>query len=419
MTAGLRPVAQLCDRYEISGRRPSASDSICSITEWMRQTQMMRGFVSDQDLRELSASSIEVPYHVEIAPLSITKCLGLPCVLSNDIEGSAHDPIAARSKLAQRFETCLGRCWQAPVSVIGDEVFSGSKKLPPSAELAAYLESGGYGVYKNCLSKRRSADSVCDALASPAFKQGAATSFNLGQSIRQLRATSAPVVYVVAFDQLVPADIETTFNVEERPHAFLEGLLILSVLTNTSEIIIHYSGIHQPTAGRLRRALNQLKVSKYNPPIPVRFCGPRPLTASDVLSETKQAAVLLLEPGVVARIAPALALGYDPRQFGGARSYAVMGCVTAPGVFQAGDVSVRDLLSLARGMKEGHTFECFVAGAWNRPALGAAFLDFKVDQEEIRSCGRSAYPICFLSKEAAVARQRAFEASKYRQMPKP
>lgn len=370
------------------------------ISTWARQSQRKQGFVRPSDIEELRSSNHVAREQLDV-PKCDMRCLGLPCVLA----GAEHVHV---EKTLVRSAICLGRCWQAPVSIPGDDIVSLSPK-GVSNGLEKYLKCGGYNVYRNCLSRRRSIESVLDALSGASFtpKDGC---WPLGKSLRGLRAEGTPASFLICLDHVFPGDMSQAFHIEHYTHEMIEGLLIAASAVSPKEVIIHFSLAHRHSAVRIDGELNNLSNLNFTFPFSIRFEGPQPLSPTD-LGET---AVLIVEPEILCRVPLALSLGRDPLNGmpGDTKTqtlFAVTGCVTAPSVFLApSNASIKELLDLASGMREGNSFDGFIAGAWHRPALGEEHLNLTIDEAEICNNPCTAYPICFLSKEAPIRRQHGF-----------
>lgn len=375
-----------------------------SFSSWMRLIQSKYGLIRPGDIEELFSFPTNVSAEPQVEPDCITQCVGLPCLLAGaqDARFSSHHG----STQVVRTAFCVGRCWQAPVSVARGVIVSASTG-EAQGDLTQYLRSGGYGVYRNCLSRRRSVESVIDTLSRPSFALPN-TRWTLGKSLRAINAETTGAALIISLDRVSPGDMSSAFHVEHHCHELIEGLLIVASVIATSEIIVYCSAIQRPAAARIEGELRQLSDLKFAFPAPIRFT--RELHPSDF----GVTAMLLVEPEILCRVPMALAVGCGPLRgaSGGSGSlalFAITGRVAAPSVVLAPlNVTFRRLLAMAEGMAEGHSFDGFIAGAWYRPALGEEHLDLTIDEPEISGGSWTAYPICFLSKEAPILRQHAF-----------
>ena len=123
---------------------PSASQrlnfrSCHNLPEWLRSIQSWRGYIPGYEISALIDADDEEPCAAvksgsmddrdNVAdkrnPAPIRVCVGLPCALAG-AEAFCDEITSARSGHRVIRETCMARCWMAPVAAIGDDVISGA-----------------------------------------------------------------------------------------------------------------------------------------------------------------------------------------------------------------------------------------------------------------------------------------------------
>jgi hypothetical protein len=131
----------------------------------------------------------------------IRVCFGLPCALAG-AEPFCDAITSTGSGLRIIHETCMARCWMAPVATVGDDVISAtdhgatvkvSSGVQPTLSnetLSAYTNAVGYGVLKSCLAKRRSVESIVSALSAFPLAPFEGEKFSLGIRMRERSSTT-------------------------------------------------------------------------------------------------------------------------------------------------------------------------------------------------------------------------------------
>src|SRR5262249_989761 len=146
------------------------------------------------------------------------------------------------------FETCAGRCWRAPVVIRDGDVRSGAGETADfgeAEEFELYCGSGGYGVLRSCLAKRRNVEGVISDLSSSAVGRFEKADASLGSRIKDLRTRDASVRLLMLIDEDRPGEMAQSFFLSQFPHRVLEGLLIVAYAAGSSEIVLYYKRRHE------------------------------------------------------------------------------------------------------------------------------------------------------------------------------
>lgn len=399
------------------------------LSSWLRAVQKCRGYISDADfasvLRDESEDCSSDNDICESDEDHARVCVGLTCALSG-AEAFCQSLVKAgfiRDDAITR-ETCLAQCWRAPAIVQDGRVHSGAGEASAFAEeeeFELYCASGGYGVLKSCLAKRRSLESVVSSLSSTAVRLFEKTDVPLGSRIRELRARDTCIKVVMLIDEDRPGEMAQSFFLSRFPHRVLEGLLIASNALGSSEIVLYYTRKHESVCRKFYKEFLFLRDRGLGSNFQIT------LIDADSQSEQRSLRQICLssnhtEPSVSALIADPEFLSWVPEIVargdalhaetpnGPQTLYALVGCVSRPGIYKAPVFStVHELIALAGGIKAGESLHSFVPGDWDHLALPAHHSNLRVDAEILAQTERMTFPIVFISKSDNLRRQMAFQ----------
>lgn len=396
------------------------------LSGWLRAVQKYRGYISDADfrsvLREDADDAVNGP--CEAHADSARVCVGLTCALAGSEEFSA-----ALSKAgiirdeAMTHETCAGQCWRAPVVIQDGRVYSGGRgalALDEEETFDLYCERGGYGVLKSCLAKRRNLDGIISSLSSTSLRFFERAESPLGIRIKELRSKSGGVKAVMLIDEDRPGDMAQSFFLTRFPHRVLDGLLILLFALGASDVVLYYTRRHEEECRKLHKKFLSLSDRGLAKNIQLtlidaeRQSEQRSLREICLSSNNADPCVsaLIVDPEFLAWIPEIVARGdalHAEMPDGSLALYALVGCVSRPGIYKAPVFStVHDLIGMAGGIRSGEVLHSFVPGDWSHMALPAHHSNLRVDAEVLAQADRMTFPIIFISESDDVRRQTAF-----------
>lgn len=397
------------------------------LSSWLRAIQRYRGYISVADFASVLRDDddcLSESDSNESDRKNTRVCVGLTCALSRaeDFYQSLVDAGFISDNAITR-ETCAGRCWRAPVIVHDgqvhpaptDDVLSGEEE-----EFELYCSSGGYGVLKSCLARRRSLDSLITSLSSSSVGLFENAKSPLGIRITELRRQNTSKKLLLLIDEDRPGEMAQSFFLSRFPHRVLEGLLIVSYVLQSFEIVLHYTRRHESLSLKFHEQFLSLRdrgLGSNVQFIPIDADGQseqRSLRQICFASNSKDSAVsaLIVDPEFLAWIPEIVAMGdvhHGEATNGNPALYALVGCVSRPGIYKAPVFStVHDLIKLAGGIKAGEVLHSFVPGDWDHLALPAHHSNLCVDAEILARRDRMTFPIVFISKSDNLRRQTAF-----------
>jgi formate dehydrogenase beta subunit len=320
---------------------------------------------------------------------------------------------------------CMGWCDRAPsvfvnrrgipratASSVASAVAEGRVEpvLPEYVDLAAYREGGGYELLKECVSGRRSVDSVLKDLELSQLKGLGGAGFPAARKWEFVRSGEAPRVLVVNADEGEPGTFKDRHIVHRDPHRMLEGSLIAAWAVGADTVYLYLRDEWPVERGVFAHALAQLEADPpcALPALHTRrgagayICGEETALIESI--EGKRGEPRLRPPfpaqrGVFGR--PTLVHNVETlywipeilRRGGewfagtgrpghpGQRYFSVSGRVREPGVYLAPNgITVRELIEeYAGGMMEGHEFYGYLPGGASGGLLPASLGDVPLD----------------------------------------
>jgi formate dehydrogenase len=379
----------------------------------------------------------------------IRVCMGLACVLAGS-EYICESIAAANPARPIIRETCMARCWMAPVSTGNDiagfdlssvDTSCADRSGSDDEAIAAYMNAGGYGVLKSCFLKRRSVDSVFSALSAFQLALFEGAKFPVGIRMRELREDGLSAKILLLIDEAPPGIMSDAYYIERNTHSVIEGLLIMAFAIEAPQILIHYNSKHTFLRSSFEREL--LAARRYGVLEHVEF------VFSEFSSEAQHGDAELLEwlcrSSPQAEIediepksqkprepVPVLLVGADLLRWipdlvskgiecfcgddGDSKTtpmlYSVAGRVVSPGVYKAAaGQTIHELIEMAGGIKDGYDFDSFIAGEWSNSALPAQLGSVRIFREPGKSNfpGQS-MPIVIISSDDHIARACSFRS---------
>jgi len=336
---------------------------------------------------------------------------------------------------------CIGSCHTAPAAEIGqhhvDRATPAKVKaialagdvhphIPDYRNFNAYVQAGGYGVLRSCLSGARKAEDVIAALSDGGLRGLGGAGFPTGRKWSLVRAEKGPRLMAVNGDEGEPGTFKDRIYLESEPHRFLEGMLIAAWAVEAAEVYIYMRDEYPAVRRILEVEIPKLEAAGLSPhtKIHVRrgagayICGEesamiesiegkrgyprhrppyvaqvglfgRPTLVNNV--ETLYWVPAILEKG------PAWFAAQGKNGAKGLRSYSVSGRVRKPGmVVTAAGSTCRELIELCGGMADGHHFKGYLPGGASGGILPAYMADIPLDFGTLEKHG------CFVGSHAVV-----------------
>jgi formate dehydrogenase beta subunit len=380
----------------------------------------------------------------EAAPpaLTVRVCETLSCALA----GSAGLLAELKRRLGPGVRVlpapCIGRCEHAPAAVVGRRpvdtataeavarAVSADATEPeasPYVDLGAYRRGGGYRLLQECMSGKRSVESVLSELEDSALRGLGGAGFPAGRKWRIVRNEPAPRLLAVNIDEGEPGTFKDRYYLERDPHRFLEGVLIAAWAVGIEAVYIYLRDEYAGCRAILAREIAALAADPPSslPTIDLRrgagayICGEESAMIESI--EGKRG-MPRLRPPYVAQVGlfgrPTLEhnmetlywvrdilekgaawfAGQGRRGRKGLRSFSVSGRVAKPGVHLApAGISARELIDeYCGGMSPGHELYAYLPGGASGGILPASLADLPLDFDTLQPHG------CFIGSAAII-----------------
>ncbi len=396
-------------------------------------------------------------------PLTIRVCDSVTCEmygcdgLIDDLE-KQHGPDVRIQRVP-----CVGRCYEAPVAVVGrnqighatpDNVqaaVTAKTIMPPQPDgvvhYAEYRENGGYQVLVDCVNGKRDVEEVVTTLENAKLRGLGGAGFPAGKKWRALRQEPEPRYVAINIDEGEPGTFKDRYYLERDPHRFIEGTLIGAWAVNAPDVYLYLRDEYAACEQILHKAVADLLADPpcELPRIHIRrgagayICGEESAMIESI--EGKRG-MPRLRPPLVAQVGifgqPTLEQNLEtmhwvrdilekgPEWFAekgrngryGMRSFSVSGRVKNPGVHLApAGITLRELIDeYCGGMEDGHELYGYFPGGASGGILPASkadiTLDFDTLQDVDKSCFIGSAAIIVLSDKDSV-RQAALNAMRF------
>jgi len=375
-------------------------------------------------------------------PVTVRVCDSLACAMAGaetlleDLESALGDGVRM-----QRV-SCVGRCAEAPVAVVGMNPVGGATadavqsrveagevlpELPAGIDYDAYRAAGGYRQLLRVEQGSLPADRVIQTLEDAGLRGLGGAGFPAGRKWRIVREQPAPRLMAVNIDEGEPGTFKDRHCLEQDPHRFLEGMLIAARVVGIEKIYIYLRDEYAGIRGMLQRELKRLLADPPcdMPPMEMRrgagayVCGEE---SAMIESIEGRRGMPRLRPPYVAQAGlfgrPTLVhnmetlhwvpelLEQGPEWFrrqgrrghSGLRAFSVSGRVVRPGVHMApAGISLRELITEhCGGMQEGHELYAYLPGGASGGILPASLADIPLDFDTLKPHG------CFLGSAAII-----------------
>jgi formate dehydrogenase beta subunit len=387
-------------------------------------------------------------------PLTVRVCDSVSCELAGSAEllANLRDRLGGRARVIP--VPCNGRCDTAPsvfvnrrgirratVEAVEAAVVEGRQEpvVPEYRDLAAYRRAGGYDLLAQCVAGKRTPEWVLGELEAAQLKGLGGAGFPASRKWEFVRSGPAPRVLVINADEGEPGTFKDRFILFRDPHRMIEGALIAAWAIGADDVFIYLRDEWPTCRAIFAHAMAQLESDPpcQLPTLHVRrgagayICGEETALIESI--EGKRGEPRLRPPfpaqrGVFGR--PTLVhnvetvywlpeilhrggewfAGQGRPGHPGQRYFSVSGRVREPGVYLAPNgITVRELIDLAGGMKEGHEFYAYLPGGASGGILPASLGDIPLDFG-----GKLAELGCFVGSGAIIIlsdRDRARDAA--------
>ncbi|HNK17539.1 MAG TPA: NADH-ubiquinone oxidoreductase-F iron-sulfur binding region domain-containing protein [Piscinibacter sp.] len=375
--------------------------------------------------------------------LTLRVCSGLSCELAGARALIEKLPALLGAEVRVLEAPCVGRCEQAPVTVLHQRAVPKADAaaiqslvkadrrfddLPAAIDLAAYLAQGGYRLLRECHDGTREVESVIQAMEDSGLRGLGGAGFPAGRKWRIVRGEAAPRLMAVNIDEGEPGTFKDRHYLERDPHRFLEGLLIAAWAVGVDKVYVYLRDEYHGCRALLERELAALRAQPPVaglPEIELRrgagayICGEESAMIESI--EGKRG-MPRLRPPYVAQVGlfgrPTLEHNFEtlywvrdivergPQWFAsngrhgrkGLRSFSVSGRVREPGVKLApAGITLRELVDeYCGGLPEGHELYAYLPGGASGGILPASMADIPLDFDTLQPHG------CFIGSAAVM-----------------
>jgi len=387
-------------------------------------------------------------------------CDSLTCQMYGSAQLKKEIDLLSGSDYTTHNVSCLGRCDKAPVAVVGKNTIEyatpevvdravKNKNIKPAKinpePLNFYLKSGGYTTYKKCLANKLKRNDIIRELKNSNLRGLGGAGFPAGLKWEIVSRQKEKPLLVVNIDEGEPGTFKDKYYLENKPHTFLEGMLIASWVIKSDHIYIYLRDEYHACLDMLHSEIDSLSqyFSSKLPKIEVRrgagayICGEESAMIESIEGKRgmpRQRPPYIAERGLFSR--PTLAhnmetlywvrdiiekgsdwfASHGRRGSKGLRSFSVSGRVKKPGVHLApAGISVVELIEeYCGGMLDGHKLYGFFPGGASGGILSAKYKDEALDFGTLNETG------CFIGSAAIIvlsdkdrARDYALNAMKF------
>lgn len=378
-----------------------------------------------------------------LPPLTVRVCDSMTCAMRGAVElAEALEGAVDKQQVRIQRVSCVGRCAEAPVAVVGqrpvlhadprsvlDLVAQNSIKpegLQP-VHYADYRKQGGYQTYLACRQGDRTADSVIKALDDSALRGLGGAGFPVGRKWRLVRAEPAPRYLALNIDEGEPGTFKDRYFLERDPHRTLEGVLIAAWAVGIERIYIY---LRDEYPACYRMLIEEMEAMRADLPKPLPelilrrgagayICGEESAMIESI--EGKHGYPRLRPPYVSTKglfgrptlehnleslhwvrdiLEKGAAWFADQGRHGrkGVRAFSVSGRVKKPGVYVApAGITLNELISeYCDGMADGHELYGYFPGGASGGILPASLADVPLDFDTLKPYG------CFIGSAGIV-----------------
>jgi formate dehydrogenase len=358
-------------------------------------------------------------------PTTIRVCDSITCAIKGaDALYEALKSWADPEKIRVLRAPCMGRCDTAPVAEIGhlhvdhatlgnveQAVRSGKREpvIPNYVTLEEYRAKGGYQLLEKCLSGQLTLDTVLKELTDGGLRGLGGAGFPTGRKWQIVRSYPGPRLMTINGDEGEPGTFKDRYYLERNPHQMFEGALIGAWAVEAERIYLYMRDEYPAVLHILAHEIEALEKAGIirKGDIELRrgagayICGEESAMIESIEGKRgypRNRPPYIAEVGLFGR--PTLnnnvetlywvpeILNKGAKWFAdqgvngakGFRSWSVSGRVKNPGVIVApAGITVRDLIELAGGMEDGHSFKAYLPGGASGGILPARLGDLPLD----------------------------------------
>ncbi|MEI8153242.1 MAG: NAD(P)H-dependent oxidoreductase subunit E, partial [Hyphomicrobiales bacterium] len=353
-------------------------------------------------------------------PVTVRVCDSLSCAMAgadrllNDLPGM----LGAGVRVVRA--PCMGACDHAPVCAVGHvqvnkatdaavkhlaHPHTHAHPIQPGTDFEHYMAAGGYRVLAEALTGKRTRDELIKTVSDSGLRGLGGAGFPTGRKWALVLAEKGPRLMAVNGDEGEPGTFKDRHYLGLDPHRFIEGMLIAAWVVEAAEVYFYLrdeypelrlmledeiekvrrAGLDRFTKLHMRRGagayicgeetalLDSLEGYRGQP----RLRPPFPAVAGLYASPT-----VINNVESIASVPPIVDRGVDwfktmgREKSPGFTLYSLSGHVTRPGQYEAPlGVTLRELLDLAGGVREGHELKFWTPGGSSTPILTAEHLD--------------------------------------------
>ncbi|MEL6678447.1 MAG: NAD(P)H-dependent oxidoreductase subunit E, partial [Pseudomonadota bacterium] len=327
---------------------------------------------------------------------------------------------------------CMGRCDTAPALELGhnhidhatpgkvaEAIAAGDTHahLPDYMAFDAYRAAGGYDALLALREGSRTPDQVQDDVLASGLRGMGGAGFPSGKKWSFVRAAEGPRYLAVNGDEGEPGTFKDRYVLDRDPHLFLEGMLIAAWAVEAETCFIYMRDEYPAILDLLAREIAALEAAGIVAPghIDLRrgagayICGEESAMIESIEGKRglpRHRPPYVAQVGIFDR--PTLVHNVEtlywiarivregPGVFGdhgvngrkGMRAYSVSGRVKTPGVYvtDAGQ-TIAQLIEMAGGMLDGHTFKAYQPGGPSSGLLPASMADIPLDFDTLQEHG--------------------------------
>ncbi|MEO0343118.1 MAG: NAD(P)H-dependent oxidoreductase subunit E [Pseudomonadota bacterium] len=365
--------------------------------------------------------------------LTIRVCDSLSCELAGAQQLKAAledglDPAEVRVLRAP----CMGRCDTAPVLELGhyhidhatpDRVTAAIRAeqthavIPDYQTYAQYVVEGGYEALGELRAGSKTPEEVQDSVLASGLRGLGGAGFPSGRKWSFVRSAEGTKYLAVNGDEGEPGTFKDRYYLERTPHLFLEGMLIAAWAIEAETCFIYMRDEYPAVLHILAQEIKALEAAGIVAEgyIDLRrgagayICGEesamiesiegkrglprhRPPYVAQVGIFDRPTLVHNVETlywiAKVCREGPEVLNATQKNGRIGLRSYSVSGRVAQPGVYLlAAGSTIKDIISAAGGMAEGHVFKAYQPGGPSSGILPADMNDIPLDFDTLQPHG--------------------------------
>lgn len=375
------------------------------------------------------------------AETTIRVCSSLSC----SIAGSSHllDELYALSPNNIRIKPapCMGLCNKAPAAAINKNYIGQapagelindannqktSPVLPTYQTYKEYKKDKGYQLFKKIINQKLSTEDLLNTLENSGLKGLGGAGFPTASKLRIVKAEASPRYFCVNADEGEPGTFKDRHYLSTEPHQFLEGMLITAHIIDASKVYIYlrdeYAAIYQLLQLEIQQLVEHHLIKKDY--VEIRrgagayICGEESAMIESIEGKRglpRQRPPYVAHQGLFDRptlvqnietlywIPSILNNGADwfnsqgKNGAAGLRSFSISGRVKKPGVILAAAGStVCELIELAGGILDGHTFKAYLPGGASGGILPASLDQLPLDFGSLDEYG------CFVGSHAVI-----------------